>query len=467
MNWRKAAILTSITLVILLTLALASPARAVEFTNDGIIEAGEIIDDDLFISAETVVVDGTVNGDLFINSSTATVNGVVNGNLIVNSAILTLNGSVNNSLVFAGQTAEINGLVSGTTYGVGSVIKIAEGGRVGRTLFFAGFSLEIAPGGQALRDIMFTGYQLLMHGSAARDVHASVSALEITGSVGRDVIAEVDAPDEDARAFFSLPFFDAPGRPPALSPGLHIPEGAQIGGRLSYKSTLNQDNAVQSQPLSGVAFELVEEEVLLTKEDSLSTQIGQWFLKRFQDLVTLFILGGLALWLTPKPLRITIDQARSAPLASIGWGLVATISGFLGTFLSAIVILIAGILVAVVSLGGLSRAVFGIGFSGLGLAMAVFLLILTYGSKLVIACLGGKLILGKLFPSSPEQRIHSLLLGVPLYVILSGIPLIGWLVSLLISLFGTGAIWLALRNWWQSRPKAPLPAAPLAGVEIS
>lgn len=467
MNWRKATILLSAALVILLALALASPVRAVEFTNDGVIEAGEIIDDDLFISTETVVVDGTVNGDLFINSSTATVNGIVNGNLIVNSAVLILNGTVTNSLVFAGQTAEINGSVSGTTYGAGSAMKVAEGGIIGRTLFFAGFSLEIAPGGQAQRDIMFTGYQLLMRGTTARDVHISASALEISGSVGRDVIAEVDSPDEDSRAFYSLPFFDTPGRPPAINAGLHITETAQIGGRLSYKSGMNQDSAIQSQPVGGVTFELVEEQAAEPAKVSPSAQIGQWLLKRFQDLLTLFILGGLALWLIPAPFRRAVDQARSAPLNAMGWGIITAVGGFLAAFLAGIVILIAGILIAVVSLGGLSRAVFGIGFSGLGLAVGIFLLLLDYGSKLVIAHLAGKLILGKLAPSASEQRVHALLLGVPLYVLLSGIPLLGWLIALFTSLFGIGAIWLALRGWWENRPKASLPTDLLTGINPS
>jgi hypothetical protein len=88
-------LLISSLLAVWLAFSLVVPAAAVEFTQDGVIAADEVINDDLFISADKVTIEGTVNGDLFINSMNCVFNGVVNGNLIVNSGEMLLNGEVN------------------------------------------------------------------------------------------------------------------------------------------------------------------------------------------------------------------------------------------------------------------------------------------------------------------------------------------------------------------------------------
>ena len=53
-------------LVLMIGFGLTTTARAVEFDEDGLSEAGEVIDDDLFISAETVEIRGTVKGDVLL-----------------------------------------------------------------------------------------------------------------------------------------------------------------------------------------------------------------------------------------------------------------------------------------------------------------------------------------------------------------------------------------------------------------
>jgi cytoskeletal protein CcmA (bactofilin family) len=427
------------------------PARAVEFTNDGTIAAGEVVDDDLFISAEEVVIDGTVNGDLFINSSTAFVgvNGIVNGNLIVNSASLTLNGSVSGSLVFAGQFAVIRGNVAGTVYAAGNSVKLEQAASVGRNLFFAGFSLHTAEGATVGRDILLTGYQLIHNGAVERNLTADVVALEVGGRVGRDVNAKVEAPRSDAGFFYSLPFFQSPGAPVAAPPGLRVAGTAQIGGKLTYTSPVEQAKAIQAQPQAGVAFHLAEQNIKFVREVSFEALAGHSgaLLARFKDLVTLLILGSLLIWWIPDLFRRTSQQARAAFWPALGWGVFVCVGGFLGALVLALLILLVGILTAVVSLGGLSRAVFSLGLSGLGLAFSIFLISISFGSKLVVAQLGGRMILERLAPASAENRFWPLALGVFIYVLLRGIPLLGWLVGVFTTLLGLGAIWLILRQY--------------------
>ncbi|MDD5469088.1 MAG: hypothetical protein PHS96_14955 [Anaerolineales bacterium] len=107
-----------------------------------------------------------------------------------------------------------------------------------------------------------------------------------------------------------------------------------------------------------------------------------------------------------------------------------------------------------ITLGGLAGTVAGVGFSGLSLVVTVFTLLVSYGSKLVFAYLVGKLTLEKVAPRYAEQKAWPLVLGVVLYLLVRSIPLLGWLVGVLATLLGLGAMWL----WFQDRRPAVAPA---------
>src|SRR4030042_5771892 len=77
------------------------------------IAKNEVINDDLFIGAETAEIDGTVNGDVFIGAQTVKIAGIINGSLHVGANILDLGGTVKGN-VYAGAQ---NVLVSGSTIG--------------------------------------------------------------------------------------------------------------------------------------------------------------------------------------------------------------------------------------------------------------------------------------------------------------------------------------------------------------
>jgi len=123
------------------------------------------------------------------------------------------------------------------------------------------------------------------------------------------------------------------------------------------------------------------------------------------------------------------------------------IAGYLGAGLVAVLILAIGILFSVITLGGLASTIFGVGFSGLAIVFAVFSLMVQYGSKAVIAFLGGRWILEKLAPQYAENKALPLVLGVVLYVMLRAVPFFGWLLSVFVTLLGLGAMWLLFREW--------------------
>lgn len=81
----------------------------------------EVVNDDLFISAQTAEIQGTVNGDVFIGAQTVNITGVINGNLHIGAQNLNLSGAVKGN-VYAGAQ---NFLVSDANIG-GSLLTGAE-----------------------------------------------------------------------------------------------------------------------------------------------------------------------------------------------------------------------------------------------------------------------------------------------------------------------------------------------------
>jgi hypothetical protein len=440
-------ILLGLTLVSVLS--LAPVARAVEFDDDGVIGADEVIDDDVLMNAEAVVVDGTVNGNLLVSGGSVTVNGKVNGDLLIFSAEATVDGEVNGNLAFCGQSLWVNGAIKDTVFFLGSSLALEPATVIGRNLFFTGFGLEAEPGSTIGRDVIASGYQALLYGQTERDIQVEVTALELGGRVGGDVRAKVGTPGEGMRGG---PYW--PGMPQAVDAGLRVSESAEIGGALVYSSEVEQAGTIGAVPPGGVVYEpLVKPEV----SKSFGELAGQWVLARVRELVTLLGLGALASWRLPGVLNRLADTARSRPLPAAGWGIVVLILGFVCAAVLVGLILVVGILLGVVTLGGLAGATFGIGFSGLSLAFGLFMLAVIYGSKLVVAHLVGRLILQRFLPQYAERVILALTLGVALYILIRSVPVLGGLIGAIVTLLGLGAMWLLFRQRGGVSPAATQP----------
>jgi len=418
-------------------LSMPQVAQAVEFDDDGIITADEMIDDDVIISSEIVVVDGTVNGALIASGAQVTINGNVNGDLVVTGVDVTVNGNVNGNVAFFGQSLTLNGAVKGSVFCIGISLKLDSLAVVGHNVIANGYHLKTEPGSMVGRDVLVSAYQAMFAGRVERDVQADVAALEIEGAVGRDVLADVAAPETGPG-----PDFAWPGFPVIKDPGLRVSEEARIRGKFMYKSPVDQADAIGADPGGGVAFQLAAPD----KSLDMGHRAGQWALIRLRDFITLLVLGSLGVWKYTPLLNRLAEQARNKPLPAIGWGLVTLIGGHAIAVICFGSIIVLGFLLSVVTLGGLALMAFGVGFSGLTLAFILFLLAVFYESKLIVAYLAGKLILQRFAPLVAEQAIWPLVLGVVLYILLRLIPVLGWWIGALVTLIGLGAMWMLFRE---------------------
>ncbi len=131
----------------------------------------EVVDDDLFIGAQTVNIDGTVNGDAFIGAQTVKITGIINGNLHAGANTLLLEGKIKGN-VYAGAQ---NIIVSGADIG-GSLIAGAATVNLDKSTVIGG-TLMVGTG------------SLTIDSQIGRSVYAGTGNLTIGGStiIGKDL----------------------------------------------------------------------------------------------------------------------------------------------------------------------------------------------------------------------------------------------------------------------------------------
>lgn len=418
---KRLALGLGLALVLFAALAVL-PAQAVEFRSGGlvVIEQGQVVDDDLFIAAERAVIDGTVNGDLWFAGTQAEVNGTVNG-----------------SLFFAGQQLDLRGQVNGSTYGAGALAVVGPQANVERNLYFAGYALRIEPGAVVGRDALAAGNQALIAGQVGRNASFAGSALDITGTVGNNVQADVAAPG----AVTTPPPGFVGGRVAPAPPGIRVSESARIGGRLAYRSPVEQSGNIRSQPGGGVVFTPRER----PEERPTLTGVG-WLLAWLRLWGSLIALGALALYGLGAPLRTLSEKAAVVPLLSVGWGILIILAGFAAAFVAAVLIAAVSVLLAAITFGGLAATVFFGAGTAWAFGFTVFLLAVIWGSRIVVSYLLGWLVLEQVAGLRRVDSVYVLAAGTGIYSLAQSIPFFGGLAAAIATVLGFGAIYLVWRD---------------------
>lgn len=417
-------VLLILSLVLIGLFGFVGSAGAFEFTDDGIIDKGEKINDDVFITSETIVVNGDINGDLFAIGESVTINGRVRG-----------------SLITAAQTIVIDGQVDGSIYSGGASLTLDSDANIGRNLIFGGFGLEAKPGSQIERDLFMGGYQAVLDGTVDRNIRGGLGALELSGEVGGDVEIEIGSGEDSAPTTFFMP--NASAMPDAIDPGLRISSDAKIDGKLTYDSAVDQKEAIEVEPTGGIEFNQVAS-AEDTGPKTMSQQIQAWLISRVGTFLTILLLGVLMLWRMPLPLVNMAEKARQQPVPATIWGLFALFGGWVGIAVLVFLVGAIGVVLSLITFGGLGATVVGLGVSAIVFILTLFLLLVTYGSKVVVSYLGGRLIFSRVPKLSNKYFLF--IVGLIIYMLLSGIPYLGVVIAALATLVGLGAMWLQFRS---------------------
>lgn len=422
-------------LIALFMMAIATPVLAFDGRGGDVvvIEADEVIEDDLYVGAESFTLEGTVKGDLFVAGSTIVINGTVEGDLVA-----------------AGQSVVINGVVTDDARIAGAGLQLGKDATIGDDLIAAGASLETRPGSVVEGEVVYMGGQALLAGNVTGDMQIGTGALELAGEFGGDIIAEVGERSEGAPPP-SMYMSNTGITVPTIQPGLTIDEDAKIKGDLTYTQTVDIDipggvvggEVTRNEPV-------LDERVVVTPPTAGELAVT-WVLDLLRSMVTLILFGLLLAWLAPTFTKTLTDKVQAQPAASLGWGVVAYAAFFFAMLVLLVTMIVGAIVFGFITLGGVSGTILWVGLLLMFAGILGFVLVTAFLTKIVVAWLGGKWILGRFNPSLAEHKFWPLVLGAVIVALLVKLPLIGWLIGLLVMFLGLGALWLWGRERWQMR----------------
>lgn len=176
---------------------------------------------------------------------------------------IVVNGKVEGDLIAAGQIIIINGAVTDDARIAGAALKLGKSAFIGGDVVPGSASLEAKNGSVVKGDIVVGAGQALLEGKIGDDVMAGTGSLELNGEIGGDVKAEVGDPGEGSPPM-SMFMPQAQIDFPAVKPGFNVGEDEKIKGDLEY--TQSKDVKI---PSGAVAGKITRNEPVVDPEEAV------------------------------------------------------------------------------------------------------------------------------------------------------------------------------------------------------
>ncbi len=444
-------------IALLVLLALLGLAGRVE-ASDGmrgdrcVVGQDDYIAEDFYFFCRLLDVYGTIDGDLIGLAAEVTLHrgSKVTGDLWVGGGRLLVEGTVGDDMHFAGLSV----IITDTARFTDSRIDLVA----------AALNVELRANAVLPGDLLVYGYQALVAGAVGGDIDFAGEALIIEGVVAGRVDAEVgdsrrsaDVPD--------LPFYDLSFE----NPGLAILPGALVERDVSYRS-VTQAEIAPGTVQGRVRFERVGGQPDITKvaqPDDAAQLMREYAATSLRDVLSLVILGAVALRLVPNAVRLSAVQVRRRTIPAVGWGLAT----FMLSIPLVIVVLVLGLIVVLllylIKLNSLTIMV-GVGVLLVTGSMAGgFSFLLFFMGRVVVSYTIGQLIYRYILRIAGQgdfrRWMGMLVVGAVLYALLTNMPVpaLGLILELITALAGVGAVAMYGRALFQDvRQRGPR----LAGV---
>jgi hypothetical protein len=409
-------------ITMILTFSWIHPVQAQSIIPDGQVPSGQKIDNDIIVFGDNVSIDANINGDVIAVGNNIRVTGDISGNLIA-----------------IGRDLYVDNRIGGSLYSLGLNNILKTNTQVTRNLYYVGIRLETMEGSNIGRDLVAAALRAQLSGSVGRDIRAVIGLLEFVDIIREGV--EETIPDELQTPAEPGDTQDSEG---AFLPHQEFSYPPSITQFISFTDGIFSPEVIDTSQRASTMIQQagtgeIDTELLLA-----------WLAARGKILIAFLIVGGLLIWLLPGWLLRWADNLKLKPWASGGYGilgLVLALNGFIVIGVSVMIFLAIGLGLGVISLWRLAFYFWGISFSTLTLAAFLFAIFVFYISKIIVAFITGKLILQRFLGNSAVNKILSLLLGSIIVVLLTGIPYVGWVISLVISALGLGATFLGYQEY--------------------
>ncbi len=393
----------ALVMAILASLVLAGTALAGQFEGGDVyrLEAGQVVNDDLYVAGSEIFIDGTVNGDLYAVGGYIEVNGTVTGDVVAAGGGIKITGTVEDDARLAGGGIDILGTI-------GDDLIIAGGGQPG------GFSFPMQVGTRSINQ----GIRLGDKSSVGGDAMIVGGTADIRGRIDGDLNASTGEIDLDAQV----------GGDATLNAStLRLTNNSRIEGTLSY--TTPEEMSLPADVAGGIEYDPV-----VTAATGVNPLLAMfmWLLRTVAILVGFGLLAWLILWLSPDLLEKPAAAIDANPMEAGLWGL-----------------LIFALFMALPIASGIIVALIGI-FWGWVPAIAVALLLFSVSAVIwLFSPLVTGLWLGRKLAKSVSAlsgSLPALLAGILVIVLLGRVPCVGWLVSFFSFLLAMGGIVQAMRK---------------------
>ncbi len=405
-RWQRLTLYFAALLVFLLISPPSAYAQGLNIRDR--IYSGEVLDQDVILNGDLVIMSGTINGDVFASGKQVVISGTING-----------------SLFAIGDQVEILGNVENSVYATAVTLDLKSTSKIGRSVYFLGVSLLTEKNSYIERDLNGISLGARLAGTTNGNSQVIVGLVEL----GKLILDSIN------RVTTGIPI------------GAVIPSAAPIHPIVQAR---------ELQIMVGSAVPLAQDDGVVDPEPVDPGRAAlNWTGDRLRMLISLLVVGAFFIWLLPKWLEKWADKVGKRPFGAAGWGLGAYIVGFIGFFIVLLIFSAIGISLAVMTLWGLAFTFWGLALSSLSLAFAIFLLFVSYGSKIIVAFVFGRWVFKRLYPRANKHKLWPLLLGLLLYVLVYAIPFLGWAISLIVTFIGLGAVWLVYQDWQNGRSTKP------------
>ncbi|MDW7732578.1 MAG: hypothetical protein SCH66_09155 [Methanolobus sp.] len=336
---------------------------------------------------DVVIIDEVIDDDLYIAGNNIVITGTVMGDVVAAGGRVEVRGNITQDLtVMSGDV-----IVSGS---VGDDIRVASGtlrmsGEVRDDLLSASGDAMVANGASIGGDLSFTSGQMQMLGSVAGDAMGSGGELTIGGQIEGNA-------DLEAGELTILPGAGIGGDLRYMAPeSIDIPEGT-VGGEVEFVQGGERD-----------------------EDGGIGVFSVLWWIFKY---LVLTIIGLVVLAIWPGKMQLLADRTTVSPGKTflIGFGLM------LGAWVLAVLLL----------------------FTLVGIPIGVLILLMIaavlYFARIITGMWIGKYVFSKVGRESKPWL--ELVLGVFILLLLSELPLVGWLVYLVATLIPVGNYYYELRK---------------------
>ncbi|MCC2641550.1 MAG: conserved rane protein of unknown function, contains repeat [Nitrospira sp.] len=327
-----------------------------------------------------------VQGDYVAVGPHVEISGTVNGDVYAAGGEVLMDGVVNGDVILAGAKVTLSGTVSQDARIAGARVTVS--GSVGRNMTVGGADVHLTDTAKVRDNLLAAAASMRVAGPVGRDARIGAGAVTVSNEVARDLAV--------------------------AAPSVHLTEKAMVGRNFRYWSedapSIDEGAVVRGsttqRPLpDGWTF-----------EGARRGLFGVRVLAAVVGFLSTLILGLVLLHIYPLfAVRVTAAM-RERPGRSLGWGAMALV-GIPLVALSFVVTLFA---------------------LPVGIVLFALYVATVYLSRVyAVTCLGQFV-----FRRQPDSSSLTgpFVVGLVLYSILSFIPVIGGLVTLLAVLFGIGAL---------------------------